>query len=432
MQLFCARTTADPFYSSWGIAHRPSNAGDLLQSLYRRPPNTPRNFQASYDATALNGVQQMDLLLLPPDRGYKYALVVVDLATRLVGARPLKNKRADTVLKALKEIYGATDLKPPQRMEVDDGSEFKGAVRAYLDKHDTAVRVGLPGRHRFSRARRWKLKKAPDRPYCARQNQAVVSTLVYVRPRNTARDRTIHLEPDLKPVYPNAHHRAYDVSNATYLNCKCKRDCAAMKLALPEEEGKVSWRLRRPCHARGCIYNEVHLWTEEEELDELYEPAEARALPYDCRVYVNGDDVKIVCVYKCRRLWEPYVFLGTNSHDDLVEDMGYEHIGAAKIKYVNGRYRVNVDAVHHEPYPLANWGEATLLSQDLNEIDEPIVAELLQKRLLQASLGYTQEEAEAAEREDELEELLRVDMWKWLDEVTKEDFNERYAEAAAV
>jgi hypothetical protein len=284
-----------------------------------------------------------------------------------------------------------------------------------------------------------KLRKHPDNYFALRtihardqrpsKKAAVMSvTAYYVKPRHNAGERTILVEEGLKPVYPNAHYRACGEATA-FKDCKCVRGREATQQTLPSTGG-VSWLLRRPCHARGCIYNEVRVWSAADE-EEYLEPAEARALPEICHVFVREDDVKIVCVYKSTFPY-PYYFRESSNYDTLTRHWRYEDLGAATIEYVNGRYRVNVDAVHHEPYPLANWDKAKLLSQGLNEIDEPIVAELLQKRLIQASLGYTQVEAEAAEREDELEELLSVDMWKWLDEVTKEDFNERYAEAAAV
>jgi len=52
------------------------------------------------DATA-----QADLLFLPHDKGYKYALVVVDLGSRLVDAEPLKTKDAATVRDACKAVF---------------------------------------------------------------------------------------------------------------------------------------------------------------------------------------------------------------------------------------------------------------------------------------------------------------------------------------
>ena len=52
-----------------------------------------------------DAIHQADLLFLPDDDGYKYTLVVIDLATSTLDAEPLKNKESKTVGKALKKIY---------------------------------------------------------------------------------------------------------------------------------------------------------------------------------------------------------------------------------------------------------------------------------------------------------------------------------------
>ena len=45
-----------------------------------------------FDVTVPNEVHQADLLFLPHDYGYKYALTVVDVASRYKQAEALKNK----------------------------------------------------------------------------------------------------------------------------------------------------------------------------------------------------------------------------------------------------------------------------------------------------------------------------------------------------
>lgn len=49
--------------------------------------------------------QQADLLFLPHDHGYKYALVVIDNYSRKLDAEPLKSKKAAEVKKAFEKIY---------------------------------------------------------------------------------------------------------------------------------------------------------------------------------------------------------------------------------------------------------------------------------------------------------------------------------------
>ena len=140
-----ARAEDEPeFYKTFGIVPTKRDRDDALQSLFKP---VPRSTPDHYHAAALNSVQQMDLLALPEDTGHKFALVVIDLATRLTDAEPLTSKSATAVLAALKTIYSRSELRPPHRMEVDAGKEFQGGVATYLKTHGTMIRVGRPGRH---------------------------------------------------------------------------------------------------------------------------------------------------------------------------------------------------------------------------------------------------------------------------------------------
>ena len=53
-----------------------------------------------------NYLQQVDILYLPTSQfGYKYALVVVDVATSKMDAIPLKNKTPQDIITAIKQVY---------------------------------------------------------------------------------------------------------------------------------------------------------------------------------------------------------------------------------------------------------------------------------------------------------------------------------------
>ncbi len=95
-----------------------------------------------------NRIHQSDLLFLPTDRGYKYALTVVDVASRYKAARPLKNKTAAAVSRQLSSIYAEGPLTWPTVMMVDDGTEFKGATTKLMTDHGVAIRRAEPGHHR--------------------------------------------------------------------------------------------------------------------------------------------------------------------------------------------------------------------------------------------------------------------------------------------
>ena len=100
------------------------------------------------DVRTQDAVHQADLLFLPSDNGYKYALVVVDLSSRLFDAEPIKNKNSGSVLKAFKKIYSRKILNVPKRLEVDAGNEFMGDVKKYFQENKATIRIAKVGRHR--------------------------------------------------------------------------------------------------------------------------------------------------------------------------------------------------------------------------------------------------------------------------------------------
>ena len=98
--------------------------------------------------TQLNAVHQADLFFLPHDKlprrrkVFKYALTVVDVASRYKDAEPLTSKDSTEVSKAFQSIYKRGPLLWPQLLQVDPGREFM------LAKHDVSVRRGRVDIHR--------------------------------------------------------------------------------------------------------------------------------------------------------------------------------------------------------------------------------------------------------------------------------------------
>ena len=120
---------------------------NIINNLLKVPPkdkgiNMPKTQNPTRD-----GIHQVDILFLPDDNGYKYALVAVDLATFHMDAEPLKHKDSETAKKALLKMYKRKYLNLPKRIEVDDGTEFKDAFKRYFDRI-IKVRTKKPGRHR--------------------------------------------------------------------------------------------------------------------------------------------------------------------------------------------------------------------------------------------------------------------------------------------
>ena len=84
---------------------REENENSLVKNLIKAPLKEPRDVMPHTNAPKENAVQQADLLFLPNDDGYRYLLVVVDIATRKVDAEPLKSKESKEVKKAMEKIY---------------------------------------------------------------------------------------------------------------------------------------------------------------------------------------------------------------------------------------------------------------------------------------------------------------------------------------
>jgi len=98
-----------------------------------------------------NTVHQADLLFMPVDEkdgnGFRYILVVVDVGTRLIAARPLAKKGTEIVAAALKDIYENSELKWPVVLQVDSGSEFRSDVSTIMKEHGSKIRRSQPNRH---------------------------------------------------------------------------------------------------------------------------------------------------------------------------------------------------------------------------------------------------------------------------------------------
>jgi hypothetical protein len=91
---------------------------------------------------------QADTLYLPNDNGHKYALVVVDVGTRMIDAEPMKGRTGDDTVEAIKKIYKRNILSAPVVITCDQGTEFKGEFKTYCKNNNIYVRYGKKYRHR--------------------------------------------------------------------------------------------------------------------------------------------------------------------------------------------------------------------------------------------------------------------------------------------
>ena len=121
----------------------------IWQIYLPAPRHIPR---PKFDVQVPNEVHQADLLFLSHDRvgrkTYKYALTVVDVASRYKEAEPLTTKGAAEVADALSRIYKRGPLTWPKMLQVDPGREFMGAVSQLLARHNVEARRGRVGSHR--------------------------------------------------------------------------------------------------------------------------------------------------------------------------------------------------------------------------------------------------------------------------------------------
>ena len=121
----------------------------IWQIYLPAPRYVPR---PKFDVATPNSVHQADLLFLPHDKlrrkTYKYALTVVDIASRYKEAEPLTSKDSNEVAKAFQAIYKRGPLTWPQMLQVDPGREFMGGVTKEMDKHKTYIRRGRTEIHR--------------------------------------------------------------------------------------------------------------------------------------------------------------------------------------------------------------------------------------------------------------------------------------------
>ena len=98
-----------------------------------------------------NQIHQADLLFLPHDRvgrkTYKYALVVVDVASRYKDAEPLTSKESREISNSFEKIY-SRKMKYPKTLILDPGREFMGDVTKLMNYHNVKIQRSEAGNHR--------------------------------------------------------------------------------------------------------------------------------------------------------------------------------------------------------------------------------------------------------------------------------------------
>lgn len=138
------------YYRDFGITRVPKELlkNQELYNLYKSVKKDKGKAMPTFQRFAPGLVQQADLLFMPQDKQYKYALVLIDNGSRKVEAEPLKSKKSNDVKKGFESIYKRNVLTIPKKIEVDAGTEFKGDVASYFEKKHVDMRIAKRGRHR--------------------------------------------------------------------------------------------------------------------------------------------------------------------------------------------------------------------------------------------------------------------------------------------
>ena len=123
----------------------------LCQIYLPAPKYIPRPNASMSLFAEPNDIHQSDLLSLLHNKfkkkTYKYALNIVDVASRYKGSYQLTSKYAKKVAQAFQWIYENTPLNYPKTLIVDDGKEFYRDTTKLMEKHDVMIQRGDPNQH---------------------------------------------------------------------------------------------------------------------------------------------------------------------------------------------------------------------------------------------------------------------------------------------
>jgi len=122
-----------------------------INEKYSKPVKIKKEFSRVKDNIPLKADYNFmaDLLELPETKkGYKYLLVVVDLATDEFDIEPITNNKSLTVVDAMKRMFKRRYIKKPYAsIRTDGGAEFKDAFDKYCYENNILHKVGVAGRH---------------------------------------------------------------------------------------------------------------------------------------------------------------------------------------------------------------------------------------------------------------------------------------------
>jgi hypothetical protein len=120
----------------------------ITDQLYKIPVKDKNGDNSTFAHINPGYIQYADLLYLPNDKGFIYALVITDQGSRLVDAEPLKDRKVTDILTALKVIFSRKLLLKPKVIVTDNGKEFGKLFTKSLENINIGHKTVEAYRHR--------------------------------------------------------------------------------------------------------------------------------------------------------------------------------------------------------------------------------------------------------------------------------------------
>jgi transposase InsO family protein len=119
---------------------------ELLKELHKKPIK-----EKSFPHLNINSphiLNEIDILYLPSDKGFKYLLTCIDVYNSLCNAQPLKNNGMNNILKKLDDIYEKSDyLSYPNCIQADNQFNNK-YFKKWCKDREINTRFSAPYNHR--------------------------------------------------------------------------------------------------------------------------------------------------------------------------------------------------------------------------------------------------------------------------------------------
>ena len=192
-----------------------------VNQVFRPVVRNKHEFIPIQSPTNTTGTVQVDLMDITPkykrkNKGYRYILNFVDVASRYAWSFPIKNKTPTIILPYVKQVFNEIGPQASYRsLTSDDGSEFKGVVKQWLkeqniDQFMTTNKTSTAIVERFNRTLWMRLRKLRSLNFVDSLDDIVYK---YNRTKHTGINNEKPIEifngtiepPPKKPIPPTAN-----------------------------------------------------------------------------------------------------------------------------------------------------------------------------------------------------------------------------------